>query len=721
MTIFAAMSVSNPEMDMARAYALHTSRCLFVTGRAGTGKTTLLHSLQQLSHKRMAVVAPTGVAAINAGGATIHSFFQIAPGLFLPGHTMAPAGRHYALSKEKLSVIRALDMLVVDEVSMVRADLLDAVDARLRSLRRCPDKPFGGVQLLLTGDMSQLPPVTTDEEWQLLSQVYATPYFFSALSLREVELVCIELRHVYRQHDEAFIRLLSAVRDGRLTATERAMLASRHKPTFTPAPSEQWITLTTHNARAARINEQHLAALPAPSVAYTAAVKGEFPETSFPTNATLQLKVGAQVMFCKNDPTPAKAYYNGLIGRVVRLTPKSATVETDGRTIEVGIVQWTNVRYTTDPATATIKETIVGTFAQMPLRPAWAITIHKSQGLTFDHAIVDAGRAFSPGQVYVALSRCRSLEGLVLTTPIAPDTLHTDPSLQAFHSYTLTRQPDACSLAADRRQCATQLLCSLFDFKAISMRLRHLLRLVSEYAPYHPEYLQRMSLSATQTDSQLAAVGVRFQQQIHTLAAAAATYEDNTQLHERVRAACTYYLSHTTAILTSLLDAPLPEIDNKRGREQIVTELQALRADVDEKTAIFAASINGFTMDTYWDAKARSHSSLPTSAKGGGKRRLQPQDGKGSTVRRLPGTDESLPSVRGREGRTVYPALLHWRMAVAEERQVMPSQVLPVRTLKAIATAMPRTLDELRAVHGVGASTISNYGSELLNILHSHT
>ena len=476
------MEAINQELEMARNYALFTHRNIFLTGKAGTGKTTFLKRLWEESPKRMIVVAPTGVAAINAGGMTIHSFFQLAPGLFLPGKMIAGRApkQHYSFSKQKQNILRSLSLLVIDEISMVRADLLDAIDDVLRRFKD-HSKPFGGVQLLLIGDLQQLAPVATEAEWPLLSEFYETPYFFSSRALRETDFVCIELRHIYRQQDENFVTLLNAVRDNRLTADVMQSLNARFKPHFTPPADEDWITLTTHNHQAAQLNARRLAELTTPAHTFTAIVKGDFPETSYPTDAELTLKVGAQVMFCKNDPSSAKAFYNGRIGRIEAINNDRVTVICGSTRIEVGPLAWTNTRYTTDPATSTIREETIGTFTQIPLRTAWAITIHKSQGLTFDHAIINAGRAFSHGQVYVALSRCRTLEGLVLATPITSDVITTDPDVVRFNEFATDHVPTAETFLRDRRSFVEDILCDIFDFRSISMRLRYFARLAAEH------------------------------------------------------------------------------------------------------------------------------------------------------------------------------------------------------------------------------------------------
>lgn len=715
------MNTANPELSLAHDFALYTHRHLFLTGKAGTGKTTFLRRLQDTTHKRMVVVAPTGVAAINAGGATIHSFFQLAPGMFVPGRMTAGTGKHrFAFSRQKQELIRALDLLVIDEVSMVRADLMDAIDDVLRRLRRS-DKPFGGVQLLLIGDLQQLAPVTTDEEWAVLHEVYDTPYFFSALALRQTDLVCIELHHVYRQHDDAFVRLLNAVRDNRLDASMLQVLNARYRPSFRPPDDENWITLTTHNAQAAQINARRLAELTTTEVTFDATVKGDFPEQSYPTDAHLTLKVGAQVMFCKNDPTPAKAYYNGRIGRVASISGQRVTVMAGDDRIEVGPLLWENTRYATDAATATIREEVVGTFAQVPLRPAWAITIHKSQGLTFDHAIINAGRAFSHGQVYVALSRCRTLEGLVLSTPIPPDVITTDPDLQPFYTYTEAHVPTVASLLADRRSYLGDVLCSIFDFGNISMLLRHFVRLTSEYIPYHSTYVAAVNTAATQTDARLAAVGVRFQGQIRQLLPLAETYEDNPHLRQRVQAALTYYCKETAAVLNDLLETELPETDNARGRELLERQLTDIRAAYSEKMNIFIACLAGFTLQAYFDAKAKAQISPTEEKKRGRKKKTvtgfastEGNDQRPANRKSTATTDTQLPADRDS---SVYQALLRWRTKVASERRLPPAYVMPMRTLMAILQARPQTHEALAELPGIGPKTLEAYGAELIEIL----
>ena len=705
---FAHMENKNPELELARNYALYTHRNIFLTGKAGTGKTTFLRHLQQEQGKRMIVVAPTGVAAINAGGVTIHSFFQLAPGLFLPGKMVA--GRdtksRFSFSKQKINILRSLDLLIIDEISMVRADLLDAIDDVLRRYQK-RDQPFGGVQLLLIGDLQQLAPVATESEWPLLQEFYQTPYFFSSQALQQSDFVYIELRQVYRQQDTSFVSILNAVRDNRLTHEVMQALNARYMPHFRPPEGENWITLTTHNHQAAYINNQRMAELKSTPVTFTAKVSGEFPESSYPTDAELTLKVGAQVMFCKNDPSTAKAFYNGRIGRIEAITGEKVSVRCGDDLIHVGPLEWTNTKYVTDSATGTISEETAGSFTQIPLRTAWAITIHKSQGLTFDRAIINAGRAFSHGQVYVALSRCRTLEGLVLATPITADLITSDPDVIHFNSYAVEHTPTLATFILDRRTFIEDILCRIFDFSGISMRLHYFARLASEYlSNLYPQYARSVAETATQVDAELTAVGVKFQQQIRQLIPLAASYSENQPLRERVHKAMSYYAAATARTLGELFEQELPEIDNARVREMIHNEYQLLHNDFDEKMAVFIACMSEFSLTAYWDAKARAAMTEDTTKKT--RKRAKKAVADNTT------SDEVSSS-------PLYRSLLDWRRQQANERHLPPHYILALKALLAIAEYRPSDIDALLELPGIGPKTASEYGADLLALVRQHT
>lgn len=475
------------EKQLAWEFVENTSLSVFLTGKAGTGKTTFLRHVVENSRKTLIVVAPTGVAAVNAGGVTVHSFFQIPPTPYVEGVTATPK---FNFSKEKLGILRALDLLVIDEISMMRSDLLDAVDATLRRTRR-NSLPFGGVQLLMIGDLQQLTPVVTPADEAVLKDAYSTPYFFGSKALEKIDYVTVNLSKVYRQTDTEFVTLLNAVRENRLTPEIMRHLNSRHIPGFVPPEGGGYILLTTHNSQADAYNGSRLAALPGAERHYSATTEGIFPESAFPTSGDLAVKQGMQVMFIKNDSTGGH-FYNGKIGTVTGLRQDSVTVRCPGdyADIEVRPAVWENMRYEIDKETLKVAQKKDGEFRQLPLRPAWAITIHKSQGLTFDKAVIDAGAAFAPGQVYVALSRCRSLEGMYLSRPLTQSAVITDSAVDDYmHSRGTLDYASTLGLWKEDYHRTT--ICRLFDFDSFEGALDRLLRIVAQmglaYAPLASE------------------------------------------------------------------------------------------------------------------------------------------------------------------------------------------------------------------------------------------
>src|SRR5690554_309164 len=457
------MQITNEKLDLAWDFVNNTNRNIFLTGKAGTGKTTFLHKLKEESLKRMIVVAPTGVAAINAKGVTIHSFFQLPFGPITPDSSENRLSKKFA--KSKINIIKSLDLLVIDEISMVRADVLDGIDQVLKRFRN-KNKPFGGIQVLMIGDLQQLSPVIKEEEWQILKKYYSTGYFFGSNAFSDCDVLSIELTHIYRQESLKFIEILNDVRNNTLSSHTLKQLNERYDPNFTSENHKGYITLNTHNYRADQINKKELSDLKSASMVYKAEVDRNFPEYLFPTHAQLELRVGAQVMFIKNDSSPEKRYFNGKIGEIVALDKQQIVVSCPGDSSNIVTVPetWENIRYTVDKKNKTIIDEGIGSFKQMPLRLAWAITIHKSQGLTFDNIIVDAEDAFAHGQTYVALSRCRTLEGIVLTTPISGKNIINDQEVQSFTKQAEENQPDHQMLANSQRTYQLSLNAELFDF-----------------------------------------------------------------------------------------------------------------------------------------------------------------------------------------------------------------------------------------------------------------
>ncbi|MBV6647840.1 MAG: AAA family ATPase, partial [Cyclobacteriaceae bacterium] len=432
----------NDLYKLAASFVQFTSRHVFLTGKAGTGKTTFLKDIVENSMKNTIVVAPTGVAAINAGGVTMHSFFQLPFGPFIPISTADADGdrvfnratlfRKLRLGSNKKKLINELELLIIDEISMVRADMLDAMDAILRYVRKKPAEPFGGVQLLMIGDLFQLPPVVPETDWRILQAYYDSPYFFSAKALTDEGLVCIELEKVFRQRDNAFITLLNKVRTNTAGIDDIEKLNECYSGVS--LKKKNVITLTTHNQKAHGINSTNLRQLKAGTFTFEAIIDGEFQEKSYPAEEVLELKEGAQVMFTKNDREDPRRYYNGKIGVVSAIAGDDIFVSCPEDESEIMVAQeeWKSIKYELNEESQEIEERELGTFRQYPLRLAWAITIHKSQGLTFEKAIIDAGASFSSGQVYVALSRLTSLEGLTLSSRITSDSIRTDARIVEF-------------------------------------------------------------------------------------------------------------------------------------------------------------------------------------------------------------------------------------------------------------------------------------------------
>lgn len=598
------MNKSDENLRRAWEFVERTGVSIFLTGKAGTGKTTFLKEVLKNSAKTAVVVAPTGVAAINAGGVTIHSFFQISPAPYIPG---AEAREQYAFSKQKLRVIRSIDLLIIDEISMVRADLLDAIDNALKKYRR-DTRPFGGVQLLMIGDLQQLAPVVTQRDEEILRDHYSTPYFFGSHALAQIPYVTIQLERVFRQQNTEFVELLNHIRDNRLSETDRQLLNSRLNPAFIPDGNSGFIRLTTHNSSADSYNEHQLRKLSARPVTYRAQVKGTFPELAYPTTDELVIKPGAQVMFVKND-TVAHEYYNGLIGQVISANEKSATIRVAGRQtpIEVTPQIWENTRYKINEATNTIETEVQGTFAQMPLRLAWAITIHKSQGLTFDRVIIDAGASFAPGQVYVALSRCRTLEGLVLATPIAEDSLRPDPAVAQYISYqSEAAQRSIEMLSGIKAEYYRQLLAELFTFRDIVTREEALNRFVyTTYQHSYPDEAVALEHIATELRHKVTEVSDKWLAMIQTLPIAKLTESDFLL---RVRKSAVYFYNTIIDIFGNTIQRCLKiKTENKKAntrvaeltidlKQSILARLYTLR-DINEQ---------GYTIANYLGSKQQA-------------------------------------------------------------------------------------------------------------------
>ncbi len=693
---------TNPQLELAFRFLADTAVSIFLTGKAGTGKTTFLQELKRRSPKRMIVVAPTGVAAIHAGGVTIHSFFQLPFGPYLPVDPLSSVEEKrykHRFGREKIDLIRTLDLLVIDEVSMVRADLLDAVSDMLARYRG-QAKPFGGVQLLMIGDLQQLAPVVKEEEWEILKQTYESPFFFSSKALQRMPYQCIELQQVYRQKDAVFVGLLNRIRENRADPVTLKALNSRYIPGFDPDDSEGYITLTTHNYQAQRINRQKLAALDGRTYVYAAEIKDDFPDYAYPTEAQLVLKKGAQVMFVKNDSSSEKRYYNGKIGHITAISAENIMVRcgSESEAISVSQEEWTNIQYKLDPETQEIKETVVGSFKQYPLKTAWAITVHKSQGLTFEKAIVNVGAAFTHGQVYVALSRCKSLEGLVLGTPLRSGVLICDPWVRQYIEEVARHQPGKEQLMEARRLYYGQLLKELFDYGSIFRRLQYVAWVFGEHLwRFYPELTRQCREVREFCRTELLEVGERFQRQLERMMGERYDYENDVQLQERIIKGGIYFQSRTEQKVVDFLEKARPEVDNKEVRKTVEEALEKLNREVKLKLAVLETVKDGFCIHTYLSAKTRAI--LDRSKR----------SSKKIPEKLVVGEDILHPEL--------YQALRSWRKEVAMRLKLPVYVVLKQKALLAVANTLPTSHKELLALPGIGKKVIELYGGQLLELV----
>lgn len=699
----------NEQFDLAFNFLQNTGTHLFLTGKAGTGKTTFLKRLKEVSPKRMIVVAPTGVAAINAGGVTIHSFFQLPFGPYIP--SVGAAGNqsnNYSnkFSRDKINIIRSLDLLVIDEVSMVRADLLDAIsDVLCRYKDRT--KPFGGVQLLLIGDLQQLAPVAKDEDWNLLKDHYASTFFFDSKALSESTYFSIELTHVYRQSDSVFINLLNNIRENCFDDETLQQLNRRYIPDFNPDDKQGYITLTTHNYQAQQINNRKLAELPGKSYRFTAEINNDFPEYSYPTDDNLELKCGAQVMFVKNDSSGDHRYYNGKIGKIVFINPNKITVVgEDGNEIQVEKETWSNVKYTINQETKEITETIAGTFSQYPLKTAWAITIHKSQGLTFEHAIIDASAAFSHGQVYVALSRCKALEGLVLSSPITRNAMIKDLRIQEFSSSVAEKQPGKEQLEKAQQHYFEELVTELFNFGSIQQRLQYAAYMVyTHLQKLYPELNTQYANTRDAFRSVITEVGGRFQQQLSRMISENPNYLQDEMIQERVRKGVAYFIEHIDSLCYSLEENSAVEIDNKESRKAVNNAISKFTEELHLKQETLKACKEGFSIARYLSAKSKASIEPPAAAKKRSERSSQP-------AKAIISSDILHPEL--------YNSIKRWRYELATEKELPPYTILQQKALLGIVNTLPTNSRELLAIPGIGKKVIENYGSILLGLVEEY-
>ena len=715
---------NNRELQLAWQFIENTGTHLFLTGKAGTGKTTFLRRLKEQSPKRMVILAPTGIAAINAGGVTIHSFFQLSFAPFVPETTFNSSQTHYRFSKEKRNIIRSMDLLVIDEISMVRADLLDAIGSALRRYRD-REKPFGGVQLLMIGDLQQLAPVVKENEWEMLKNYYETPYFFASRALRETVYMTIELKTVYRQSDTFFLSLLNKIRENQADDEVLNELNRRYQPGFRPRKEEGYIRLTTHNYQAQKVNDNELASLPGQTYSFRAEIDGTFPEYLYPADEVLTIKAGAQIMFLKNDPSSEKRYYNGMIGEVAAVNDAGMIVrgKDNGDEFQLLPEEWGNYKYVLNEETKEITEEIEGTFRQYPIRLAWAITIHKSQGLTFERAIIDARNSFAHGQTYVALSRCKTLEGMVLESPLRREAIISDSTVDDFTKVVERNKPGNRQLHDMQKAYFFDLLSDLFNFYSLDQAYKRLLRLIDEdlYKLY-PKQLAEYKELAPHIKEKIVEVSQRFRNQYTRLINGSDDYAADQGLQERVRSGAGYFRKELEPVRALFEKTNMP-LDNKELRKQLNERLQALDDALWIKESLLEAMMGQpFTVTGYLKLKAKVTLSLEDDSSSGSspKAPKEKRERKGRKERTRSSSKAKVEVPTDILYPELYRTLSEWRAAKAREVSLPAYIIMQQKALMGIVNLLPDTPEALEAIPYFGAKGVQKYGLEILGIIREY-
>ena len=690
------MENASPYYQLAHDFALFTNRSIFLTGKAGTGKTTFLHNLKKETKKQLAVVAPTGVAAINAGGTTMHSFFQLPFTPFIP----TPEGRKNLIEKMKMQsnrrkVLQELELLIIDEISMVRADVLDSVDTILRHVRYRNNEPFGGVQVIFIGDMFQLSPVATDDEWRMLSQYYSSPYFFHSQAIMQQQPVYIELDKIFRQTNGDFIRILNEVRNNCMSDPSLKLLQSRYNPMFVPPSDDTYITLTTHNYKADQINAEELTKIKGKIYTFDATIEGEYPEKSYPTEKILELKIGAKVMFLKNDTETPRRFFNGKIGVVESVDDDAIKIKCpdDFEAIELGKAVWENIRYTTNPTTKQIEENQLGKFIQFPLRLAWAITIHKSQGLTFDKAVIDAGAAFAPGQVYVALSRCRSLDGMVLLSKINPNSIQNDRQIVEHERNKLPVEDLELQLNESRNLYRSFILMQLFDFKnAVGQISRLIAETTDVQSSFNEETLPYLADLLRQAQA-LQEVAWKFQNQLVGILDQYPVDEEHLQ--SRITAAVDFFNSRMNNLLETLRQSPAVT-DSKLHATDCNDGIRMIFSNVAQKSYLMKGLKLKFTVEDFFVLK--NTFAVPDF--------VVNAYSKTSSKQKLTTRQPEL-----------YRKLMLLRNQLCEPHDLPIYLVAGSQTLNEMSDYLPQNDKDLLRISGFGPAKVEKYGKAFLDVI----
>ena len=736
---------------LAERYIQETGISVFLTGKAGTGKTTFLKHIVAGCSKRLAVVAPTGVAAVNAGGVTIHSFFQLPLCPYLPDvkelvteYQMPEKNR--SLRKDRVKILRTLELLIIDEISMVRADILDAIDATLKRYRK-NDRPFGGVQLLMIGDVQQLPPVVTESEKPFMDQVYPSPFFFNSRAFRKLGYIVIELNKIHRQRDAEFTSMLNDIRTGNPSDQTLERLNRRLDPGFDPPSGEYWIRLTTHNHQSDAINREKMDALKGKSMIFKAEIDGNYPESAYPAETELRLKKGAQVMFTRNDTSGSSMYFNGKIGTVTELDPEIIVTDENGNEIIVNQEKWDNVRYEINPETQEIQAVNDGSFTQYPLRAAWAITIHKSQGLTFDRVIIDAGRAFSFGQVYVALSRCRSLEGIVLTTPITRRCTFRNTEVAIFENGYTPENQAVESLDNYRESYLVDKICSTFSLgriASLSLKLEKLWK--GSLGSVYPKISARFTALVTGQDEDfsgveaIASVGTRFQSQIREIFAdqSRCTEDRDAFVSERISKACAYFTAQLGYYAKSIAPTCLVEIENKETQKVFKNIAEELLKELIFRLSLYRATMaDGFSVKLFSRVATEcelektgtlkscvrriiSASRAAADKDGGNAGTDNAKDKKEVPESGMDADTSDIDTEYDEATEKLLKVLKAWRKMKYEELHLPAFMIMHQKVLVQIAEEKPASREELMQINGFGKKQWDKYGEEILEIIEEY-
>jgi len=693
--------VLEPFHELVLKFIEQTNRPIFLTGKAGTGKTTFLRWIKSNVTKNLAIVAPTAVAAINAGGVTIHSFFQVPFGPQLPAvndfdlYNLAPR----QLSLEKAKMLKCLDLLIIDEISMVRADTLDYIDTVLRQTKGSA-RPFGGVQLLMIGDLFQLPPVY-ERDWHILNKFYSGPYFFQSLAFRKFPVLTFELTQVYRQKDPLFVEILNQIRNGQIDNLLLEQLNNRYNPELNANWLTDYVTLSTHNKLVNEINQIRLQELDGEPLTFRAVITGDFPKEGYPAEEELVLKVGAQVMFIKNDSSGKKQYYNGRTARVTAITQSSIRLVflDDDTEFETVPETWENVKYSLAESEQKVTESNNGSFSQYPLRLAWAITIHKSQGLTFDKAVIDVDAAFAFGQAYVALSRCRTLDGMMLKAPVRPQNIKTDPEIVRFMQQAIVSMPDENLLQKTIGELEIETLTDIFDFSLLMGGWQQLKKILSDKEPAESLFGNQLQMADTLLLQEIKNIGYRFIRKELAPLTADNNLWNNAAFTGRLKNAAGYFVPKLNSFSSAVNGLYIA----KKGTDlpaEFYDSLNYLLVNLKSKTAAFVRMPLASSIDEVLTSVQEAGITFAPIYKSW--------------------NSKALPLEKEIINPELYRELLSWRVETSRDRKMLEYNLISDNALKDISAKLPRSLNQLSQVKGFGDVKAMDFGDQILKLIRSH-